>query len=326
MITSVHPYALYVGLPIIALAAIWYWFKYKNPVYVFSSLVPLKALATSTKWRRLCLFLLRLLTLSSLCLAIARFQAPDERSKIPVEGVDIMIVLDTSESMLIQDDEGSKKSRIDAAKEEALKFIDKRDNDPIGLVIFSGAAVSRCPLTLDKRVLKEILQQSDTSTIQAPGTVLSRAILTAANRLKKSTAKSRIMIVLTDGEPTPNDVDPSLAIDMAKKLGIKIYTIGIGSEKPLYVDHPIFGRIPVQATLNVALLERFAHETGGQFFRARNTAEMEQIYDTIDKLERTEHETPIFARYFEYFMPFLWIALLFLCFEIPLTSWVWIRL
>ena len=233
-----------------------------------------------------------------------------------------MLVLDTSESMNDPEYEGSKKTRMDVARDEALKFIEKRDNDPIGLVIFSGVAVSRAPLTLDKQVLKEILLTTGTSTIPAPGTALSRAILTAANRLKKSTAKSRIMIVLTDGVPM-GDIDPHLAIDMAKKLGIKIYTIGIGSEETEWKFHPIYGRIQ---TLNIPLLKTIAAETGGQFFLAQNAAEMETVYDTIDALERTDYETPIFARYFEYFMPLLWLACILLLLETILTSLWWVRL
>lgn len=327
MIYAVHPYIAYIGLPLIALSALWYWFRYKHPVYLFSSLAPLQSSATATRWRRLFLFVVRLLTLFALCLAAARFRAPDERSKIPVQGIDIMLVLDISGSMLFdEDDESEKKSRIDTAREEAIKFIDKRQNDPIGLVIFSGAALSRCPLTLDKKILKDILMHTDTNTIPVTGTVLSRAILTAANRLKTSTARSRVMIVLTDGEPSGEDISPHVAIEVAKKLGIKIYTIGIGSEKTMYGHHPLFGRVALNAQLNVALLESFASETGGRFFRAHNKAEMEAIYDTIDKLERTDYETPIFARYFEYFMPLLWFALVMLCLDIILTSWWWIRL
>lgn len=318
----VYPLALYIGLPALALASYWFWFHYKNPVYVFSSLLPLQSLEAPSQWRRILLFLTRLGLLTLLCLAIARFQSPDERSKIPVQGIDIMLVLDASESMNMQEDD-SDKTRMDSAREEALKFIDKRDNDPIGLVIFSGAAVSRCPLTLDKRVLKEILKETTTRTIPAPGTMLSRAILTAANRLKKSTAKSRIMIVLTDGEPTPGDIDPQVALDMAKKLGIKIYTIGIGSEETEWIHHPFFGKI---RTLNIPLLKEIAAQTGGQFFLARNAAEMEAVYDTIDKLEKTEYETPIFARYFDYFMPMLWLALGALLLEILLSCVWWVRL
>ena len=128
-----------------------------------------------------------------------------------------MLVLDASQSMIIFDDPQDRRTRWDVARDEALRFIDKRENDPIGLVLFAGVALSRCPLTLDKGILKEILHETTTATIAVPGTVLSRAILTAANRLKKSTAKNKIMIVLTDGEPTGNDTRPELSIDLAKE-------------------------------------------------------------------------------------------------------------
>ena len=324
MMHALYPYVLYLGLPLTALAAYWYWFYYKNPVYFFSSLAPLRAQIAAVHWRRPVLFFTRLALLTALCAALARFQAPDERSKIPVQGVDIMLVLDASESMDIFDDPSDKKTRMDAARQEALKFIDKRENDPIGLVIFAGAAVSRCPLTLDKHMLKQMLNETTTSTIKVPGTALSRAILTAANRLKKSTAQSRIMIVLTDGEPH-NDISPDLAIEMAKKLGIKIYTIGVGADTGYY-NHPLYGTVPVQTGLNIPLLEKFASQTGGKFFLARNAADMEAIYNAIDKLEKTEHEAPIFARYFEYFMPLLWIAFLLLLIEIILATIWWVRL
>lgn len=317
---------MYIGLPLVLLCGWLYWVYHKTPVYLFSSLAPLQQFSPPPRWRKLIMFLTRLGSLVALCFALARFQTPDERSKIPVQGVDIMLVLDTSQSMMIFDDPKDRRTRLDVARDEALRFIDKRENDPIGLVIFSGVAVSRCPLTLDKGILKEILHETTTATITAPGTVLSRAILTAANRLKKSTAKNKIMIVLTDGEPTGNDTRPELSIDLAKKLGIKIYTVGIGSEQGGWFDDPMYGMVRVQSVFNVPLLEKFADETSGQFFHARNPADMVAIYDTIDRLERTEYETPIYARYAEHFIFFLWLALLLLVAQIFLASVVWVRL
>ena len=191
MIQIAYPYFLYVGLPLVAIAAYWYWFYYKHPVYLFSALAPLKSLIKGSSKRKIVPFLLRVATLTALCVSLSRLRAPDERSKIPVEGVDIMLVMDISGSMNIFDDLQDRRPRIDVARAEALKFIDRRENDPIGLVIFSGVAISRCPLTLDKQVLKVLLEETDTSTIEAQGTVLSRAILTAANRLKKSDSKEQ---------------------------------------------------------------------------------------------------------------------------------------
>ncbi len=326
MIQMLYPYVIYVGLPLLLVCSWLYWVYHKTPLYLFSSLAPLQRFTPPPRWRTLVLFLTRVGTLVALCCALARFQTPDERSKIPVQGVDIMLVLDASQSMIIFDDPQDRRTRWDVARDEALRFIDKRENDPIGLVLFAGVALSRCPLTLDKGILKEILHETTTATIAVPGTVLSRAILTAANRLKKSTAKNKIMIVLTDGEPTGNDTRPELSIDLAKKLGIKIYTVGIGSERGGWIEDPMYGLVRAQSALNVPLLEKFAHETGGQFFHARNPADMVAIYDTIDTLERTEYETPIYARYKEHFMFFLWLALMLLLIYIVLVSLVWVRL
>ena len=217
MIQMLYPYVIYVGLPLLLVCSWLYWVYHKTPLYLFSSLAPLQRFTPPPRWRTLVLFLTRVGTLVALCCALARFQTPDERSKIPVQGVDIMLVLDASQSMIIFDDPQDRRTRWDVARDEALRFIDKRENDPIGLVLFAGVALSRCPLTLDKGILKEILHETTTATIAVPGTVLSRAILTAANRLKKSTAKNKIMIVLTDGEPTGNDTRPELSIDLAKK-------------------------------------------------------------------------------------------------------------
>ncbi|MBA3751286.1 VWA domain-containing protein [Candidatus Dependentiae bacterium] len=321
-----HPYYLYLGLPVLALVSYWRWFYYKDPVYRFSSLALLQGNSPKGISKKTALFLIRLGTLAALCCALARFAKPDERTKIPVKGIDIMLVLDTSGSMMIFDDLHDQRPRIDVARTEALKFIDKRRNDPIGLVIFSGAAVTRCPLTLDKPILKNILNETTTETLSAQGTLLSRAILIAANRLKKSSAKSKIMIVLTDGEPSAGDSNPQFSIDLAKKLGIRIYTIGIGSEKGGYFTHPYYGVKKVPGHFNEALLVKFSQETGGQFFQAHNPEDMEEIYKKIDTLEKSGYETPIFARYYEYFMPFLWIAFLLLLTEIIVTSFVWMAL
>jgi Ca-activated chloride channel family protein len=196
----------------------------------------------------------------------------------------------------------------------------------MGLVIFSGVAVTRCPLTLDKHMLEELLKNTTIETIPLEGTVLSEAIIVAANRLKKSSALSRIMIVLTDGAPSPNDKNPLIAVELAKKLGIKIYTIGIGSPEGGWFFNNFFGWQQHRTQYNEQLLEYFANETGGSSFIARNPEELEKIYDTIDQLERTEHDMPVYARYKEYFIYFLGAAALLLAFELLLTTLLWVRL
>ena len=147
----------------------------------------------------------------------------------------------------------------------------------------------------------------------------------AVSRLKNSKAKSRIIVLLTDGQPSPNTdiVDPIHAIDLAKQLGIKIYTVGIGSEQESYIDHPGFGIIPQRTPLNVELLERIARDTGGQFFRAKNPKDMRAIYDKIDQLEKTEIETNLFHNYYEAFLHFIWLLFLLVALEYALRLFVW---
>ena len=208
-----------------------------------------------------------------------------------------------------------------------FRSINKRQNDPIGVVIFSGAAVTRCPLTLDKQLLAEILNQTSVETIPVDGTVLAEGIIVAANRLKKSSASSRIMIVLTDGAPSYHDSDPRQAIGLAKKLGIRVYTIGIGSVEGGWYKDPFFGwQQQPNNEYNERLLRHIASETGGAFFKASRQDEMNQIYNTIDSLEKSSQEVPLFAKYREYFPYLLLIAAALLLIELILLTFFWVRL
>jgi Ca-activated chloride channel family protein len=248
---------------------------------------------------------------------IAKPRLVDPRSTITIEGIDIMIVLDVSGSMSLPHCDGDNRSRLEVAKKEAIRFIQNRPNDAIGLVVFGNDALSRCPLTIDKMVLKHAIDEIEIgSLVSAEGTLLARAILTAANRLKQSQATSKIMIVLTDGEPSPNDSDPQTAIMAAQQLGIKIYTVGIGDNQQIMVSHPIFGiATPFATTLNKELLTKIADQTGGKFFEAKNQNDMRHVYDTIDTLEKKKIEAPIFSNYVEWFMPLLWLCLALLSIE-----------
>ena len=156
--------------------------------------------------------------------------------------------------------------------------------------------------------------------------MLATALITGANRLKQSTAKSKIMILLTDGEPSEYDSDPKIAIEIAQKLGIKIYTVGIGDDQQVMMQHPLYGRFPVKTTLNKKLLTTIAQETGGKFFEAKKASDMRLIYDTIDRLEKTKIEAPIFTTYQDIFIPFIWILLGLLCMEIALRAFWWFSL
>jgi Ca-activated chloride channel family protein len=224
-----------------------------------------------------------------------------------------------------QDYADDERSRFEVAQVEAIRFIQARQNDAIGLVLFGRDALTRCPLTLDKKMLTAILQDTKLGVVNPEGTVLSRAIVTAANRLKDSKAKSNIMIVLTDGEPTDGDIDPAVAIEIAKQLGIKMYTVGIGSGQERKFFDPFLGVCTI-GRINTELLERFAKETGGKFFLARDEHEMRTIYDTIDKLEKSEYETPLYTKYYDVFMPFVWALFGLLFLEIILASTLWFSL
>lgn len=326
MITLFYPFIMYIGVPLLMLGAYARWVYYKEPVYLFSSLLPLKNRVFEGTWHTAIPFILRCCTLFFLLLALTRPRVPDSRTKIPVEGIDIMLVLDVSGSMAAIDDRQDPTTRLDVAKKEAISFIQKRIHDPVGLVLFSQVAVSRCPLTLDKKMLEDLLSTLSIDAMPADGTVLSQGMITAANRLKKSMAKSRIMIVLTDGVPTPNDVPPSLALDLAKKLGIKIYTVGIGSQEGGWIHNGMFGWYQVPGQYNEKLLQHVASETGGRFFQARNQQDMATIYNTIDELEKSSFEAPIYSKYFEYFIWLLWASLLALLCELFLITLIWVRL
>jgi Ca-activated chloride channel homolog len=266
--------------------------------------------------------LLRILVLGILVFLIPKPQLVDNRSNIIVDGIDIMLVLDVSGSMQFQDYADDQRSRLQVAKDEALRFVNKRINDAIGLVIFGKDALSRVPLTLDKKIINTLISTLEIGIIDPDGTVLSTAIVTAANRLKNSKAKSKVMILLTDGAPSENDTDPSLAIELAQKMGIKIYTVGIGSDEEQFIMHPFYGLIP-KPKINKLLLTKIAQETGGKFFLARNSKDMRMIYDTIDSLEKTTHETSLFNKYYDIFIPFVWAIIFLLLAELLLSTTIW---
>lgn len=316
-----HQWALLILVPLLIIIACmrWKWRTGTRYRYTLTQTLKDRGATTSHPYRAI-LACLRFLTLLFLIILIAKPQWVDSRSKITVEGIDIILVLDVSGSMDYPHDEHDDRSRIFIAKEEAIRFVEKRENDAIGLVIFGKDALSRCPLTADKKILKDIIKDTNIGLLNAEGTVLARAMITGANRLRNSQAKSKIMIVLTDGEPTEDDLSPQIAIDIAKELGIKIYTIGIGAEL-LISDR--FGRTFRMTGVNSTLLQKIARETGGQYFEAKRSDDMRKIYDTIDTLEKTSIETPIFTQYHDWFMPLLWLACGLLLIEIIASCLVW---
>lgn len=271
------------------------------------------------------LYAVRFLMLAIVAIAIGKLQLVDVRSKVPIQGIDIVLVLDVSGSMQFQDYEDDTRSRFDVAKAEAIHFIKKRYHDALGLVLFGKDTVSRCPITSDKQLLEEIVRDLSLGVIDSDGTMLITGMVTAANRLKHSAAKSKIMILLTDGSPSEGDIDVSVGIDIAKKLGIKVYTIGIGSEEEQLFMHPLYGFI-TKPKVNKQLLTAIANATGGHYFMAASAGDMRRVYDTIDTLEKTDHEVPVFSIYYDlFFTCIMSITILFLC-ELLLSTFIWFSL
>jgi len=318
--------ALFVLLPAVALFTFLRikWRKKISYNYSLASELKRKNFSSSHKYK-IILFILRFFVLLGLAFLIGRPQLVDPKSNILVEGIDMVVVLDASGSMQAPDQAERNKTRFDVAKREAIRFIEKRKNDPIGLVIFGNDAISRCPITADKKILTSIVQDLRLGDINPQGTMVATAILTAANRLKNSKSKTKLIILLTDGEPTPGDSSPEIAVEVARRMGIKIYTIGIGPERQEAARHPFFGMMRADG-VNKELLTFIAEKTGGKFFLARDSKAMREIYNVIDSLEKTEYETDIFSRYYELFMTFLWVILLFVLLELFLSSTIWFGL
>lgn len=303
----------------------WWW--YKPTLYKFSLVhfIKEKRLEASS-WCTRFFFWIRILILALLVFLLGKPQYVDSQSKINVEGIDIVIALDMSGSMERVDDLKDQRTRLQAAKQEALNFVDQRKNDAIGLVLFGRYALVRCPLTLDKSILKNMiagLQLGQPSEDMKNETMLSQGLLTAVRRLQHSKAKSKVVILLTDGVPSPGDLPAQEAVTIAKELGVKVYTIGIGSSEGGFAHDPIFGWQQYAVPLNKELLQAIAQTTGGQFFEARKPKDLQKIYQTIDSLERQSYETQLFARYHDYFMPFLWMLMLLLLSEIIASTWIW---
>jgi Ca-activated chloride channel homolog len=263
----------------------------------------------------------RFLILVVLALLCARPQWGDSYKEVSVDGIDIMVALDVSGSMDNSDFEDDPRSRIEIAKTEAKRFIEKRSDDAIGLVIFGNDALSRCPLTMDKEMLKRIIDELHIGIIDYRGTVLAQALVTGANRLKHAGSKSRVMILLTDGEPSDNDVSLSAALDIVHTLGIKIYTIGIGNDEVIPVQHGFF--MMNYRGVNKKLLTEIATTTGGRYFCARNAADMRSIYDEIDALEKTDHKAPVFTQWHDIYLPIVLGLLIMIILLIFVSTCIW---
>lgn len=320
MFRFAYPVVLILGALLIGAVALWRWFYYAYPCYIYPYTDFLcRGVPTDRRFSvEKVLFLIRIACLAALLLSTARPQSADSSSQVEVEGSDIVLVLDVSGSMQLFDDPHDQRSRFEVAKHEALNFIKTRSNDPIGLVLFGATAISRCPVTLDKGLLTEILTQLQLGDVSPDGTVLAVGLGMAVNRLRKSKSASKIIIMLTDGAPSANDIPHTPVVELAQKYGIKIYTVGVGGEGGGYALVPPHGVMQFQTPLNRVLLQNIAEETGGQAFLAEKPEDIASVYQAIDALEKTSYDTPLYARYNELFVPFLLCALLCLAAEVLL--------
>ncbi len=277
---------------------LWYVFREKksHADLQFSSLRAFKGIKHSGRiWMRHILFALEVLAIVFLVIALARPQANNSWQTYTSEGIDIVLALDVSGSMLARD---FTPDRLEAAKEVGTKFILERPQDKIGLVVFAGESFTQCPLTTDQAVLVNLLRDVKSGIIE-DGTAIGLGLANAVNRLKESTAKSKVIILLTDGVNNRGAIAPATAAELAKTYGIRVYTIGVGTygEAPYPIATP-FGvqlqNVPVE--IDEEVLQQIATLTGGQYFRATDNDKLKQIYQEIDQLEKSKIEVKHFSK------------------------------
>ncbi len=290
----------------------------KGATLKFSSLAVLKQIQTPF-WLRHLPFLLRCLVLALLIVVLARPQSSATREEILSEGVDIVLALDLSSSMLSED---IQPNRIEAAKAVARDFIQGRNNDRIGMVVFAAQGFTQCPLTLDYSVLVQLLDDLNVGMID-DGTALGMGLATAVKRLSRSDTESKVVVLVTDGRNNAGEIDPITAADLAVSNDVRVYTIGVGrrGSAPYPVNDPLLGRRHVQVKVDVdeETLRKIADTTGGKYFRATDRESLENIYAEIDALEKTEIEVKQYTRFGELFDRPLVLASLILLIEAGLS-------
>ncbi len=317
-ISFAHPQFFYL---LLLLPLLLFWQiriqKRTQSTFILSSLGSLSNLPISPKTKLLFLLpLFRILSFMLLVIALARPQSSNVNESINSEGLDIVMSVDISGSMLAED---FRPNRIEAAKKVAMEFIEDRSTDRMGLVIFSGESFTQCPLTTDQNVLKEQLSNIRSGLLE-DGTAIGMGLATAVERLRDSKSKTKIIILLTDGVNNAGLIDPITALEIAKAYKIRVYTIGVGSMGTApYPMKDQFGnttmqQMPVQ--IDEPLMRKISTETGGKYFRATDNHSLSKIYKEIDRLEKTKIEINSYKRYAELFWPYAMLGLLFLFLEV----------
>ena len=311
-------YLLVILLPMI----IWYVFK-QNKLSASMQVSSLKAFSGVPKtykyYLRHLLFVLRLSAIALLIVVLARPQSSNSWENVTTEGIDIVMAIDVSGSMLAED---FKPNRLEAAKDVATTFISGRENDRIGLVVFSGESFTQCPLTTDHAVLINLFKDVKSGMIE-DGTAIGMGLANAVSRLKDSKAISKVVILLTDGVNNQGSIAPETAAEIAKTFGIRVYTVGVGSlgEAPYPFQTPFgiqYQNVPVEIDEDV--LSDIARLTDGKYFRATSNDKLKEIYQEIDKLEKSKIEVKEFSKKNEEYLKFALLAALLLLTEIILKN------
>ncbi len=315
--TFASPYFFYLLL-LLPVFIYWYCKRYRRQ-YIEMRISTLEGFESAPRsWRqrfRHLLFVFRLLVFILLVVALARPQTSSRTEKHTTEGIDIILAMDISGSMLAED---FKPNRIDASKRVAMEFIDGRENDRIGLVVFSGESFTQCPLTTDHSVLKNLMKDIKSGMIE-DGTAIGMGLATSVSRLKDSKAKSKVVILLTDGVNNRGFIDPLTGAQIAQSFGIRVYTVGVGTMgmAPYPMQTPFgiqYQNVPVQ--IDEEVLQKISDMTGGKYYRATDNKKLKAIYQEIDKLEKSKIETMEFRRKLEKFSTAALFAGLFLLLEL----------
>jgi len=314
-----NPDYLYL-LIILPLLGLWYWYKHvrDHADIQVSSTESFKTSGKSIKqYIYYVLYVFRIVAIGLLIVALARPQTTSSRQDVSIEGIDIVMALDVSSSMLAMD---LKPDRLEAAKEVASEFIAGRPNDRFGLVIFSGEAFTQAPLTTDHSVILNLFKDIKSGMIE-DGTAIGDGLATSVNRLKDSKAVSKVIILLTDGVNNMGSIDPLSAADIAKLYGIRVYTIGVGTEgqAPYPVQTPFGPQVDYrEVNIDEGMLQKVAEVTDGRYFRATSNNKLREIYNEIDKLEKSKIDVTEFKKKNEEFFPFALIAFILITLEILL--------
>ena len=323
--TFVNPGYLYLVLPLLLIPMIgWWWYELRKSdasVQISDTSVLEQQPRSLRVWLLHVPFGLRVIAVALVCIALARPQLTNRWSSESTEGIDIMIALDISGTMLAED---LKPNRLEEAKKEAAEFVKNRPNDQIGLVVFAGESFTQCPLTTDHAVLVNLFESVEYGMIE-DGTAIGLGLANAVNRMKDSETKSKVVILLTDGSNNRGDIAPQTAAEIAKTFGIRVYTVGVGSygQARVPVQTPM-GRqyMTMDSEFDEGTLRAIAETTGGQYFRATDNNSLKLIYEQIDQLEKTKLRVREYSKHTENFMPYLIAALACLLLEVILRYFV----